>query len=228
MMPCKNDGMRRSRSLTLNLVLVLVLSTVSSVRAAGDVTLPEKTRISLQLNNHLSTKANNEGDSFSAMVTVPVYFGDRIVIPKGSTVSGSISRITRPGRFKGKAVMNLLFQSITIPGRAPLSIVASPARVNDEGTGGVRAEGTIEGEGSGRRDMGRVLTPGIVGAGVGGIAGGGQGAGIGAGVGAAIGLATVFATRGKDLELRRGSTMDISLDRPLTLPQDSEGISAKK
>ena len=41
----------------------------------------------------------------------------------------------------------------------------------------------------------------------------GKGAAIGAGVGAAIGLATVFSTRGKDLQVRRGATMDIALDR---------------
>jgi hypothetical protein len=191
--------------------------------SGSDTVLPEKTRITLQLNNHLSTKVNSEGDSFTAYVTTPVLLGDKIVIPKGSTVTGSISRIIRPGRFKGKAVMNVLFQSIEIPGRGQRPIVASLARMGSEATGGVQSEGTIEGEGSEGSDLGRILIPGIVGAGVGTLAGGGKGAAIGTGIGAAIGLTTVFATRGKEIEVPRGSTLDIVLVKPLTIPADEEG-----
>jgi hypothetical protein len=36
-------------------------------------------------------------------------------------------------------------------------------------------------------------------------------------VGAAVGLATVLLTRGPELELPRGTTVDIVLDRPLYL-----------
>ncbi len=197
------------------------------IRAASDAILPDGTRISLQLNDHLSTKVNNEGDSFTAVVITPVYLGDRIVIPKGSLVAGSISRIIRPGRFRGKAVMNLLFQSINIPGRGQLPIAASLVSVDSEGNAGVRTESTVEGESSGRGDAGRVVVPGLAGAGIGTLAGGGKGAAIGAGVGAAVGLATVFATRGKDIQVRRGATMDIALDRPLSIPPEGEGTTAK-
>ncbi len=200
-------------------------SFTANAQAPGEVMIPEGTRLTLQLNEHLSTKSSSEGDRFTAVVTVPVMQGDRIVIPKGSIVSGSISRVVRPGRFKGKAVMNLLFQSIRIPGRGEFDIVASLSRVDPEGNAGVKAEGTIEGNGSTAKDAGRVLKPTLGGAGIGAIAGGGRGAGIGAGVGAAVGLATVFATRGKDLEVARGSTMDILLDRPLNLPAEP-GVAA--
>ena len=150
-----------------------------------------------------------------------------MVIPKGSVVSGSISRIQRPGRFKGKAVMTLLFQSISISGHGQLPIVASLIGVDREGTTGVSNEGAIKGKGSAGKDFGRVLVPGLIGAGIGTMAGGGKGAGIGAGVGAAAGLATVFASRGKDIELRRGATLDISLDKPFSVPPEGEGSSAK-
>src|SRR5260370_42576815 len=51
-------------------------------------------------------------------------------------------------------------------------------------------------------------------------AGAGKGAGIGAGVGAAAGLAAVLLTRGPELELPRGTTVDVTLDRPLYLDSD--------
>jgi hypothetical protein len=119
--------MKELWNLTPTCMLMLALATIQAFPAASDTILPEKTRITLQLNNHLSTRVNSEGDTFTAYVTAPILIGDRIVIPKGSVVNGSISRILRPGRFKGKAVMNLLFQSVTIPGRGQLPIVASLA-----------------------------------------------------------------------------------------------------
>jgi hypothetical protein len=227
MSPCNNTGMKQLVNLALSSALMFALLTPTVSLAAADIVLPDKTRITLQLNKHLSTKVNSEGDSFTAVVTTPVFLGERMVIPKGSEVTGSISRIIRPGRFKGKAVMNVLFQSINIPGRGQLPIVASLARVGSEGNGGVRSEGTVEGEGSEGSDIGRILMPGIAGAGIGTLAGGGKGAAIGSGIGAAIGLATVLATRGKEIEVPRGSTLDITLDKPLTIPPEEEGAAAR-
>jgi hypothetical protein len=226
MSPCKNAGMKQIWNLALGSALMLALSMQPISLVAADTILPEMTRVTLQLNNHLSTKVNSEGDSFTAYVTTPVYLGNKMVIPKGSMVTGSVSRIIRPGRFKGKAVMNVLFQSIEIPGRGQLPIAATLARMDSEGKGGIRSEGTVEGEGSEGSDIGKIVIPGMVGAGVGTLAGGGKGAAIGTGIGAAIGLATVFATRGKEIEVPRGSTLDIVLDKPLVIPSEEENHAA--
>jgi hypothetical protein len=195
---------------------------IAAAQTAGEVTLPEGTRISLQLNDHLSTKQNLEGDPFTANVIAPVYLGDRLIIPKGSIVTGTVSRVLKSGRLKGKAVMNLNFQTVRVPGRGDLPIVASLVRVDSEGTGGVQSEGTIKAPSSTGSDAAKVMTPTLSGAGIGAIAGGGKGSAIGAGVGAAVGLATIFSTRGKDIEMRRGSTLDITLDRPLLVPAETD------
>ncbi len=47
--------------------------------------------------------------------------------------------------------------------------------------------------------------------------GSGKGMGIGALVGAGAGLAAVLLTRGRELILPRGTTVEIALDRPLEL-----------
>ncbi len=62
-----------------------------------------------------------------------------------------------------------------------------------------------------------VATTTTAGAGVGAIAAGAKGTAIGAAAGAAAGLAAVLLTRGKELELPRGTTLDVILDRPLDL-----------
>jgi uncharacterized membrane protein len=225
MWPCKNGKMKQRCIFPLNFALLLVLFLTGVSLAAGETIVPEGTRISLQLKDGISTKTNDEGDPFKAIITEPVYVGERIVIPKGSYVTGSISRIQRPGRFKGKALMTLLFQSISITGRAQdLAIVASLAAVEKMG---INTEGTIEGESSEGRDAARVLTPALIGAGIGGLTGGRRSAGIGAGVGAVVGLATVFTSRGKDIEIPRGSAMDIVLDRALSIPAETDGAATR-
>lgn len=206
-------------SLCLTLTLGLFPGAVwGDSQPSDEVVLVEGTQICLQLNDYLSTKLNREGDKFTATVTEPIYLEARLVLPKGSIVAGSISRIIRPGRFRGKAVMNLLFQSIKLPGGEPLPIVASLARVDPEGNAGTGDEGAVIGESSIGKDASRVAKPGLASAGIGALIGGAKGAAIGAGAGAAVGLATVFATRGKDLEMRRGSTFDITLVRDLKIP----------
>lgn len=214
---CKYIRMKQFGKLILSFALPLALLLQPICRAADTLTVPEGTRLTLQLNKNLSTKNNHEGDPFTALVIKPVYHGDRILIPKGSIVSGSISRITRPGRFKGKAVMHLLFQSIRIPGRGEFSIYASLVRVDPSEDADVQTEDSLEGKGSAGKDLGKVIAPGLAGAGIGSLAGGAKGSGIGAGVGIGAGLANVFWTRGKDLELHRGSTMDVSLKQALNV-----------
>ncbi len=189
---------------------------IAGTQAGGETTLPEGTLIQLELNDHLSSKLNQEGDTFTATVTVPVYISEHLMIPKGSLVTGNISRIIRPGRFKGKAVMNLVFQSLRLPGRGDVAILASLDRLDlSKGGAKVLSENRVEGDGSAGKDAVRVATPTLAGAGIGSLAGGGTGSAIGAGIGAAVGLGTVFTTRGKDLEILRGSGMEIRLDRPL-------------
>lgn len=221
MISCNNNNMGHycSSFRSINLLLSILLAPLFMF--AADNSVPEGTRITLQLNETLSTKSNAEGDSFTAVVTTPVYLSDRVVIPKGSVVNGSISRILRPGRLKGKAILDLIFQSIKIPGHKQMNIVATLVRIDSEGSGGVGSEGQVKGGGSIGRDMGKIIVPSLTGAGIGGLAGGGKGAGIGAGVGAVVGLASIFTSRGKDLEIPRGSTLDIKLDRPLIIPSDS-------
>lgn len=207
-------------------VILSPASVLAQGQAAGELLLEKGTKITLQLNDHLSTRLSKEGDAFTATVTAPVVVRDRVVVPKGSVVAGSVSHVQRPGRFRGKAVMNLLFESVRVPGKGPLPIVASLVRIDAEGNTGT--EGAITGEGSVGKDAGTVAKPGLVGAGIGGLIGGGKGAAIGAGIGAAAGLGTVFATRGKDLEVRRGSTMEIVLDRPLPVPVEHDVITPVK
>ena len=169
------------------------------VQAASDgVTVPEGTEITLQLNKSLSTKDNREGDVFDAYVVEPVYSGDRITIPRVSLISGSMSRITRPGRFKGKAVIHLLFQSIEIPGRGEIPIHASLDHIDSGGNTDIYTENLLADSGPAAKSA--VQMPGNS------LTGPGDG------------ITNFFWTRGKELEIHRGATMRISLKQELNIP----------
>jgi hypothetical protein len=200
---------------------ILAVPGLLPAQIGTEAVLPEGTRISLQLNDFLSTKQSQEGQPFTATVDIPVYLKDRIVIPKGSIISGSVSRILKPGRFRGKAQMNLIFSSVRLADSIrEIAIVASLASIDPEAKAGTQAEGTISTEESKTRGAAKVATPTLVGAGIGAVVGSGRGAAIGAGVGAAVGLATILASRGADVELRRGCAMEIVLDRALAVPNE--------
>lgn len=186
--------MKKSVGLIPVLAFALLASGVSA--AATDAVLPRGTRITLQLNNTLGTRSSGEGDPFTAVVTTPVYHKGGIAVPKGSVVSGNVARVVRPGRLKGKAILDLQFRSISIPGRGEREIAAVLVRIDAEGSSET-SSGTGKAGAPPRR------------------AAGGDAPMVGD-------RGSVFSSQGRDLEIHRGSTLDILLERPLPIPAEGE------
>ena len=185
--------------------------------AAPEFVIDAGTRIPLSLVNSLSTKHSAEGDRVYLETVFPIMQKGRIVIPKGSYVSGTVTEVKRGGAMKGKPQLFLRFDSLTLPNGVTRDF---RSRLDNSDTGTVdRKEGTISGD---RDKGGEVRTVGqttAAGAGIGGIAGmatghPGMGVGIGALGGAAAGLAGILA-KGQDLVLPKGTTVEMVLDRPL-------------
>ncbi|MBI2956953.1 MAG: hypothetical protein HYY26_06555 [Acidobacteria bacterium] len=181
------------------------------------VLLAEGTKIFFSLNTSLSTKTNREGDPFNGVVNRAVRVGDTLAIPEGSVIRGSVAHLERPGRVKGRGELGLRFDTLELPDGQRYDLSASLSELDEGEKETVTEEGTVKGEGSKKRDAATVGAGAGIGAAIGAIAGGGKGAAIGAGSGAAAGTGLVLLTRGKDVELRRGSELALQLDRPLTL-----------
>ncbi len=189
----------------------------AAVYAPHQLTVAEGTKIVFTLNNALSSKSNREGDPFSGVVSRSVRVGDQVVIPEGSVIRGQVSHVQRPGRVKGRGELGLRFDRLEIPGGATYDLSASLTDLDEKEKESVNEEGQVKSEGSKKRDAATIGAGAGIGAVIGAIAGGGKGAAIGAGGGAAAGTGLVLLTRGKDVELKRGSTLAIQLDRPLTI-----------
>jgi len=148
---------------------------------------------------------------------------NRILIPAGSYVQGEILEAKRPGRVKGRGELHVRLNTMILPNGYTVSFNAVPTNAGTGGNESVEEEGKIKGDTDKTSDVGTVLKTTGAGAGIGAIATRtGKGAGIGAGIGAAAGLAMVLLTRGPELELPRGTTLDVMLDRPLYL--DAEKV----
>jgi type IV secretion system protein VirB10 len=150
-------------------------------------------------------------------VSRPVRVGDTTVIPQGAIIHGTVGHVQRPGRVKGVAELSLRFDELVMPDGEAYDLSASLAELDEERKEEVTEEGQVKGETSKKRDAITIGTGAGIGAAIGAIAGGGKGAGTGAAIGAGAGTAAVLLTRGKDVELRRGTELALQLDRPISV-----------
>ena len=172
----------------------------------------------LVLHNAITTRNAHPGDPVYFETLFPIVLNDKIVIPASSYVQGEITEAKRPGRVKGTGELRIRLTTMILPNGYTVHFGAVPTNAGTGGNESVDKEGTIHGDTDKADDAATVITDTSVGTVIGGVAGrSGEGAGIGAGVGAAVGLATVLLTRGPELELPRGTTVDVVIDRPLSL-----------
>ena len=180
--------------------------------------VPSGTRLPLILHNAVTTRNAKPGDPVYLETTFPIVIDNRILIPAGSYVQGEILEARRPGKIKGTGEIRLRLNSMILPNGYAVDFNAVPTNAGTGGNEATDKEGNIHGDTDKAGDVGTFLKTTGVGAGVGAIAGqSAKGAGIGAGAGAAVGLAAVLLTRGPELELPRGTTVDVVLDRNVYL-----------
>ena len=194
----------------------------SNVDPSAEYSIPAGTKVPLTLTQGVTSKTAKEGDPVYAQTAFPITQNNRIVIPAGSYVQGVVRRVVRPGRVKGRAELQMNFTSMIFPNGYTLMLPgAVQGTPGDEGTAGVKdKEGTIQGDSSKGKDVGTIVGTAIPGAGIGAIAGGSRAAGIGAASGGALGLATVLFTRGPEIQLGVGDSVEMVLERNVTIDQD--------
>lgn len=182
------------------------------------LTVPSGTKLPLVLHNSITTRNAQPGDPVYLETLFPIVINNKILIPAGSYVQGEIITAKRPGKVKGVGELNIRLTTMILPNGYTVSFNAIP---NNAGTGGnesVDKEGKIKGDTDKGTDAGTIIKGTAIGAGIGGVATrSAGGAGIGAAVGAATGIAAVLLTRGPELELPRGTTLDVVIDRTLYL-----------
>jgi len=179
--------------------------------------LAQGTQLQTTLDKQLDTKNSYSGEAFSLTVTVPVWIGGTASIPAGSTIQGTVQQVTRGGKLSGHAQLQLTYNTLTLPGRTPISLNATTAATGNAAQNVNKDEGTVNGPDSGAGK--KAGTDAAIGAVLGGIFGGTGGLIRGGAAGAAVGTAGVLLSHGRDLTLREGEPMLIRLEAPLELPK---------
>lgn len=198
--------------------LAILVLTIPVLCPAAEI--PQGSHVLLRLVNALTTRTAREGDYVYMKTATPISAQDQIVVPVDSYVQGVVSRSVRSGRVSGRAELAIRIETLTLPGGKVIKVSPHLTSVDSEGTDQKvdTKESGIQQGGSKGADAERVAKISAGGAAIGGIADRSwKGAGIGAGAGGAVGLATVLLTRGREVELRQGSTIDVVFERPVTV-----------
>src|SRR5262245_61395740 len=179
----------------------------SAPAAPAASVVPAGPELTVTVDQKLSSKTSEAGQSFMATVAQPVTVGGRTAIPKGSSVSGKVLRAKAKGKIKGEGELAITLTSVTVRGKNyPLAVGSLDSTIKGKGkrtavtTGGGAAGGAL----------------------IGGLAGGGKGAGIGALVGAAGGFVGGAFTGNKQIEIAAETPLTFTLSKSLTVPARGE------
>jgi hypothetical protein len=198
-----------------------------SAPAKKTYTVPAGTKVLLELRSAVNTKSAKPGDGVYLNSCFPVVVGNRVMIPPGAYVQGVVDRVARGGRIKGQAQLDMHFTSIIFPNGSVVEIpgvIDSLPGAKDQ-TVKNDDEGTIQQNGDKGRnaaETAKIALPS--GAGIGTIGGASTGhpiegglAGLAAGA-ATVGIVSLF-TRNADVDIPRGTQVEMVLQRPLILEE---------
>jgi hypothetical protein len=182
--------------------------------------IPQGSHALLRLMNSISTRTAREGDYVYMRTATPITAKGEIVVPAESYVQGVVTASKRSGRVKGRAELAIRIENLTLPDGRVVKVTPHLASVDSEGTEQkVTREGAVEQGGSKEADAARIATFGGTGAAIGGLADRSwKGAGIGAGIGGGVGTVVVLLTRGREVDLKQGSTVDVIFPRAVPIP----------
>ncbi len=160
--------------------------------------MPAGTPVVVRLQQTVSAKNSNVGDSFSGVLAQSVVVQGVSVIRAGAPVTGVVTAAKGQGRFKGAGDLAIAIRRV---GEYEVSTTSYEASAKGKGK---RSAEFIGGGGGG-------------GALIGGLAGGGKGALIGGLLGAGAGTAGAALTGNKDITVPAESVVTFKLAEPITV-----------
>jgi type IV secretion system protein VirB10 len=188
--------------------------------------VPANTTIPLRLLYTINTRTVQPGQAIYCETIFPITVGNRIVIPRGSSVKGSVTQVVRPGHVRGKAQIGIRFETLILPNGTTLHLRATLSGFGGTGQEGFQPkESKVEGAPSKGDNAGKVAETTITGAEIGTIAGAASGSplkglGIGSLAGAAGGVVWILASGKKQIVLPSGTNLELQLSVPLTFSRD--------
>ena len=103
--------------------------------------------LAIRINQHISVKTSSPGDRFDGEVVEDLRGdNDRLILPKGTPVTGVVDESHRRGHFKGSSILELRLTSLTLNGtRYPLETHDLPVRRRARASGRRRSSAAAPG-----------------------------------------------------------------------------------
>ena len=173
--------------------------------------IPVGTRFMVELRDKLEAKKIKKGKKFDARTLEALRASDGNVIPAGSKLKGRVTSV------RDDELVLLLEEIDTGRGKVPLIASVDGVIGEKDVKGKVGEEGEIRSSGGrGKKAAIGSAIGAAAGTGIGASRGGAKNTAIGAGIGAVAGAAVGAAAGGRDLELTKGTRLEVVLERPLS------------
>ena len=164
--------------------------------------VPAGTVVEVRLQESLSTKTNQAGESFEMQLDEDLIVDGKLLAPEASRVIGRLTHVKKSGKVEGLAQLGMDLQKIVV-GDEEYSLKSNILSYE--------AKGTV------KEDAKKIGIATGVGALIGAIAGGKKGAAVGTAVGAGAGTGTVLATSGEEVEFRIEQLFRFTLERSVEM-----------
>jgi hypothetical protein len=179
----------------------LIVAALASAATAQQI--PAGTHLLLRMEHSISSKTAKPGDGVHMRTVTPINVAGNIVVPIGSYAQGTVVKAQAARLAHRGADLQIRLETLFLPTGGVVTVSALSSSFYDEQ----------------HRPSGPGKTPAVVLAAIlAGVAAGGEtGARIGLGAGAGAILIPIIAGRGKEIELRQGSALDVTFDQPAEL-----------
>ncbi|HVV44188.1 MAG TPA: hypothetical protein VHC72_03260 [Bryobacteraceae bacterium] len=187
----------------------LALSLVASGWNAA-AQIPAGSRFLLRVQNAVSSRTAQPGDSIYMVTVTPLAAAGRIVIPAGSQVRGEVTQVRKSAPFHRRAELAIELRTVTL-----MSGMSAPLAGRIVALDGTRAEPRPA-----AAEMDRVVwssagSPLAIGGITGVLSQSGEGFRIGTAAGLGVRLLLVAFGSGRSIEIRPGSQMEAVIEAPL-------------
>ena len=184
------------------IVPTVLFTALMFISAAWAQTIPAGTKVTVRVNEALSSDKVQVGSRFTGVLTEPLVVNGQTLFPRNADVEGQVVRVVDSGRLSRPGELELQLTSVR-SGNSSATLNTQPWII--KGASHTKSNVTKIGGGA------------AAGAIIGAIAGGGKGAAIGAGVGAAAGTGVAVATGKKPATIESEALLAFTTDAPTSM-----------